>query len=52
MSEGPFTETKELIGGFDVIECADEAEALEIAAKHPVTRFGTVEVRACWPMEP
>jgi hypothetical protein len=52
VSEGPFTETKELIGGFDVIECADEAEALEIAAKHPVTRFGTVELRACWPIEP
>jgi hypothetical protein len=51
VSDGPFTEGRELIGGFDLIECADEAEALEIAAKHPVARFGAVEVRALWPFE-
>jgi hypothetical protein len=52
VSDGPFAEAKEVIAGFDLIDCADEAEALEIAAKHPVARFGAVEVRALWPLEP
>jgi hypothetical protein len=47
--DGPFAKTKEQVGGFDVIECADIAEAIEVASKHPVARFGTVEVRAFWP---
>jgi hypothetical protein len=50
-TEGPFTEAKELIGGFDLIECADDAEAIEIASKHPVARFGAVEVRRFWPFD-
>jgi hypothetical protein len=48
VSDGPFAETKEQIGGFDVIECADLDEAIEIASKHPVAAFGTVEVRPFW----
>jgi hypothetical protein len=51
VSDGPFTEAKEVVAGFDLIDCADEAEALEIASKHPVARFGAVEVRALWPLE-
>ena len=51
VSDGPFTEAKEVIAGFDLIDCADEAEALEIAAKHPVARFGAVEVRPLWPLD-
>jgi hypothetical protein len=51
VSDGPFTEAKEVVAGFDLIDCADEAEALEIAAKHPVARFGAVEVRQLWPLE-
>ncbi len=51
VSDGPFTEAKEVIAGFDLIDCADEAEALEIAAKHPVARFGAVEVRQLWPLD-
>jgi hypothetical protein len=45
VSDGPYTETKEWMAGFDVIECADMDEAIEIAAKHPVARFGMIEVR-------
>ena len=45
VTDGPFTETKEFIGGFDVIECADLDEAIEIAARHPVCWFHLVEVR-------
>ncbi|HLH58785.1 MAG TPA: YciI family protein [Streptosporangiaceae bacterium] len=38
-------ETKEQIGGYDVIECADLDEATGIAAGHPTARIGTIEVR-------
>jgi hypothetical protein len=48
VADGPFAETKEQIGGFDVIECADLDEAIEVAAKHPVARYGTIEVRPFW----
>lgn len=45
ISDGPFTETKEQIAGFDILDCADLDEALEIASKHPIARFGVLEVR-------
>jgi hypothetical protein len=51
LTDGPFTETKEWIAGFDLIDVADLDEAIEIAAKHPMARFGRVEVRPVWPME-
>jgi hypothetical protein len=49
LSDGPFAETKELIGGFHLIECADLDEALEVAAGHPAARYGTIEVRPLVP---
>jgi hypothetical protein len=48
VADGPFAETKEQIAGYDIIECSDLDEATEVAAKHPVARFGTVEVRPFW----
>ena len=45
LSDGPFAETKEQIAGYDVIECADLDEAIEIAAKHPTAWQGMIEVR-------
>jgi hypothetical protein len=45
VSDGPFAETKEQIGGYDVIECPDLDTALEVAAAHPLARSCTVEVR-------
>lgn len=51
LTDGPFTETKEWIAGFDLIDVADLDEAIEIAAMHPMARFGRVEVRPVWPME-
>jgi hypothetical protein len=45
LADGPFAETKEVVGGFDLIECADLDEALRVAAQHPVARVGTIEVR-------
>lgn len=45
VTEGPFIETKEAIGGFDILECASLDEAVQIAAAHPVAEGGTIEVR-------
>jgi hypothetical protein len=45
VADGPFAETKEHIAGFDILECADLDEAVEVASRHPVARFGTIEVR-------
>jgi hypothetical protein len=49
VTDGPFAETREQIGGFDIIECADMDEALEIARRHPVATIGTIEIRPFWP---
>jgi hypothetical protein len=49
LSDGPFAETKEQIGGFDLIECENLDEAIAVAAKHPVAAFWSIEVRPLWP---
>ncbi len=49
--DGPFTESKEVILGFDVLECDSIEEAIDIAAKHPMARAGRLEIRAFWPFE-
>jgi hypothetical protein len=48
VTDGPFAETKELIAGFDVVDCETREEAIEIAATHPVAKFGAIEVREFW----
>jgi hypothetical protein len=48
LSDGPFAETKEQIGGFDLLECENLDEAIEVASKHPAAKFGTIEVRPLW----
>ena len=48
VTDGPFAETKEAVGGFDIIECGGLEEAVEIAAGHPVAQIGTIEVRPLW----
>jgi hypothetical protein len=45
LGDGPFAETKEVIAGYDIIECADLDEAVAIAAKHPVAASGLIEIR-------
>jgi hypothetical protein len=49
-ADGPFAETKEQIGGYFVVDCKDLDEAIEVAAKIPGARFGTIEVRPIWDM--
>jgi hypothetical protein len=48
VSDGPFAETKEAVGGFDILECDSLEEAVEIAAAHPLAQIGTIEVRPFW----
>lgn len=45
VADGPFAETKEQMGGFSLIECADLDEAIEVAARHPAAEFGVIEIR-------
>jgi len=45
VTDGPFAETKEQIGGYFLIEAATVEEARDIAAKWPSAKFGTIEVR-------
>ena len=45
VSDGPFAETKEVIVGYDILECADLDEAIEVARAHPMARGGRLELR-------
>ncbi len=48
VSDGPFAETKEQIGGYGVVECADLDAAIRVAVGHPLARTAKVEVRPLW----
>lgn len=45
MTDGPFAETKEVLGGFYLIEARDLNEAIQLASQSPSLRIGSVEVR-------
>jgi hypothetical protein len=45
MTDGPFAETREVLGGFIFIEARDMEEALKIAAGIPMAKYGSIEVR-------
>lgn len=45
VTDGPYAETKEQIGGFGVIEARDLEHAVELMSKHPALRFGPFEIR-------
>ena len=45
VTDGPFAETKEFVAGFDLLECADLDEAIEVAASSPVARYHPFEIR-------
>jgi hypothetical protein len=50
VTDGPYAETKEQVAGFDVLECADLDEAIEVASRHPMARLGLLEVRPFRPL--
>src|SRR5262249_6601633 len=45
VTDGPFAETKEVLGGFFVLEAKDMNHAIELLSKHPGVRFGPFEIR-------
>jgi hypothetical protein len=45
ITDGPFAETKETLGGFFLINAKDLNEAIQVAAKWPSARLGSIEVR-------
>ncbi len=45
VTDGPFADTKEHLGGYYLLECTDIDAALTLAARIPAARFGTIEVR-------
>jgi hypothetical protein len=48
VTDGPFTESKEWIAGFDILECDDLDEAIAIAGRHPMANGGKLELRPFW----
>lgn len=51
-TDGPFAEVKEHLGGFILVEARDLNEAIAIAAKVPVGKFGAIEVRPTLEIDP
>ncbi|ATB27618.1 YciI family protein [Melittangium boletus] len=49
VSDGPFTETKEIVGGFFLLDCQTKEQALAIANECPAAEWATVEVREVGP---
>jgi len=52
VTDGPFAETKEQLGGYYLIEASDLDEAIELAGRVPGARVGSVEIRPIPPMGP
>jgi len=50
VTDGPFVETKEQLGGYYLIEAKDLDEAIAIAARCPGAHHGSIEVRPVWEM--
>ncbi|HEY1423547.1 MAG TPA: YciI family protein [Candidatus Acidoferrum sp.] len=50
VTDGPFAETKEVLGGFIFVEARDMEEALRIAENIPVSKYGSIEVRPDMPI--
>lgn len=51
VSDGPFAEAYELIGGFDVLECDTLEDAVELASRHPMATAGVIQLHPAWPLD-
>jgi len=51
VTDGPFAETKEQLGGYILVDANDQEEALAIAAKIPIAKTGSIEVRPVMPTQ-
>jgi hypothetical protein len=52
VTDGPFAETKEVLGGYYIVDCPDLDAALMAAARCPAAAFGSIEVRPLISMDP
>ena len=52
VTDGPFAETREQLGGYYLIEARDQQDAIAIAARIPSARWGSIEVRPIIPLHP
>lgn len=50
VTDGPYLETKEWIAGYDILECDTLDDAIDIASRHTMARFGAIEIRPLWPL--
>ncbi|NVK21846.1 MAG: YciI family protein [Kangiellaceae bacterium] len=48
VTDGPFAETKEQLGGFFLVDCKDLDHAIDVASRIPGSETGTIEVRPLW----
>lgn len=48
VSDGPYAETKDFVGGVVVIDCPNLDDAIAIAAGHPYAQWGGIEIRPIW----
>jgi hypothetical protein len=48
VTDGPFAETKELLGGFYLLNCANLDEAIDLAKRIPAVERGSIEIRPIW----
>jgi hypothetical protein len=48
VTDGPFAETKELLGGFNLLNCANLDEAIDLAKRIPAVERGSIEIRPIW----
>lgn len=51
VTDGPFAETREQLGGYYLVDVANLDEAIEVASKIPGARFGTVEIRPIFELD-
>jgi hypothetical protein len=50
VTDGPYLETKEWIAGYDILECDNLDEVIDIASRHTMASYGQIEIRPIWPL--
>jgi len=48
LTKGPFAKSKEKMCAYELIECSNPAEAIDVASQHPMAKAATIEVRPVW----
>jgi hypothetical protein len=51
VTDGPLSESKEWIAGYDILEAATLEEAIEVASRHPRARTGHITIHPVWPVD-